>query len=188
MTIYIALLRGINVGGNHVIKMAELRSVFEEMGFSNVQSYIQSGNVLFETQEENERQLRERIEKKLSDAFQYKSTVLIRTAEELGELAANCPFSAEAIVEAEAMGPWESLYVSMLTVEPSSEKIEQLKAVESGQDEFRVTGRDVYLLLRQSVRHSKLAAALQKLELPSTVRNWKTLNKLVKLSEAMRSG
>lgn len=183
MTIYIALLRGINVGGKNIIKMAELKHMFEAMGMGQVQTYIQCGNVLFES-EEAEGTLRKRIEREIELAFGFSIAVMLRTAEELKRIAANCPFSEEEICEAEASAEGESLYVSFLLEEPTQEGIDRLSAFESESDKYRIEGREIFLLFRQSIRKSKLANNLQKLNVPATVRNWKTINKLVDLVSA----
>jgi uncharacterized protein (DUF1697 family) len=187
MTIYIALLRGINVGGKNIIKMAELKRMFEAMGMGQVQTYIQSGNVLFES-EEAEEPLRKRIEREIEAAFGFSVIVILRTAEELKRIAANCPFSKEEVSEAEASSEGESLYVSFLLEEPSREGMERLSAFESESDKYRIEGREIFLLFRHSIRNSKLANNLQKLNVPATVRNWKTINKLVALVALFCSG
>jgi uncharacterized protein (DUF1697 family) len=184
MTIYIGLLRGINVGGKNMIKMAELKRMFEAMGLSRVQTYIQSGNVLFESEEEEE-PLRKRIEHEIEVAFGFLVTVILRTAEELKTIAANCPFSEEEVSKAEASSVGESLYVSFLLKEPSKEGIERLSAFKSESDDYRIRGREVFLLFSHSIRNSKLANNLQKLDIPATVRNWKTTKKLAALASAM---
>lgn len=184
MTIYIALLRGINVGGKNMIKMGELKRTLEAMGLSRVQTYIQSGNVLFESEEEEE-PLRKRIEQEIEVAFGLSITVVLRRSEELKRVAMHCPFSAEEVSRAEASSKGETLYVSFLLKEPSLEGIERLRAVKSEGDKYQIEGRDVFLLFRQSIRKSKLANSLEKLDVPATVRNWKTINKLVALASAM---
>jgi uncharacterized protein (DUF1697 family) len=164
--------------------MTELKSTFEAMGLSRVQTYIQSGNVLFEASEEEE-PLRKRIEHEIEEVFGFSVSVIIRTAKELTTIAANCPFSEEAISEAESSSEGESLYVSLLLEEPSQVGIERLSTFRSESDEYQLVGREIYLLFRHSIRNSKLASNLQKLDVPATVRNWKTINKLVTLAHAM---
>ena len=183
MAIYVALLRGINVGGKNKIKMADLKAAFEELGFSGVQTYIQSGNVLFESNE-GEEALVKRIENKLEDAFGFPIPVILRTSVELEQLIAGCPFSEEEVREAEAASDAESLYVGLLTQPPAQERIESLSAYKSQTDKFSLIGRDVYLLFHDSIRNSKLAANRHKLKIPLTTRNWKTLNKLVQMAKA----
>lgn len=183
MSIHIALLRGINVGGHNKIKMAELKSMFELMGFQRVQTYIQSGNVLFES-EEDEETLRIRIEKEIEKVFSISLIAVIRTALEFEEIIKNCPFSETILSEKEASSKVETLYVSLMLESPAPEAIEQLSAFQNESDEFRIQGREVYLFFRNGVRNSKLANNLNKLNVPSTMRNWKTINKINELAKA----
>lgn len=184
MAVYIALLRGINVGGKNIIKMAELKRMFEALGLCKIQTYIQSGNVLFKSNEDEEA-LRRKIEREVGVVFGISSPVILRTVSELEGIILNCPFSAEEISEAEASSEAESLYVSLLTHAPSQEEIDRLNAYKSADEEYRIIEKEVYLLFRHSIRNSKLANNLQKLDAAATVRNWKTLNKLVGLAKAM---
>lgn len=184
MTIYIAFLRGINVGGKTIVKMAELKKLFEELGLMNVKTYIQSGNVLF-TSEELEASLTERMESALHKTFGFEITVVIRTLPELERILAGCPFSEEEILAAKATAVGESLYVAMLPREPLAEKLPLVEAYRTDQEEYFIHGRDVYLLFRDTVRTSKLANHLHKLGEPSTVRNWNTMGKLALLGKEM---
>ncbi|MGP4040170.1 DUF1697 domain-containing protein [Gracilibacillus sp. D59] len=177
MTIYIALLRGINVGGKNKIKMAELRNALETMGLNKVQTYIQSGNVLFESNQ-SEELLKEQIEKKIEEEFGFSVSVILRTSTELNQITGNCPFTEKPVSDAEASSEVESLYVALLPKIPSQKDIERLNGYKTEHENFQVKGRDIYLLFHRSIRSSKLANNLQKLGVPVTVRNWKTLNKL----------
>lgn len=184
MTIYIALLRGINVGGKNIIKMAELKRVFEAIGLREVQTYIQSGNILFKSNEA-EGPLRKKIEHEIEAIFGLSITVFLRTAAELEQIILNCPFSEKELSEAELSSKFEIQYVALLTHVPTQEKIEHLNVYKSENDEYRIIGRKVYLLFRHSIRNSKLANNLHKLDVPATVRNWKTINRLMALAKAM---
>lgn len=185
MTIYIALLRGINVGGKNMIKMAELKKVLQDLGLCDVKTYIQSGNVLFKSNEE-EGALKIKIENAIEAEFGFPVPVILRKAEELEKIAASCPFSEEAVKSAEATSEGESLYVSLMQYEPSKEAEERVVPYRTESDEYVIMGREVYLLFHKSIRNSKLANNLHKLGSPSTVRNWKTLNKLIELSKEMK--
>lgn len=178
MIIYLALLRGINVGGKNKIKMADLKQMFETLGFDKVETYIQSGNIIFESTETADK-LQTVITNEILKTFGFSISVIIRTATELERIIRGCPFSQEEIAAAESANTeGESLYVSLLTETPPAERKESLNTYRSTEDEFQIKDRDVYLLLRHSIRNSKLANNLQKLEVPSTTRNWKTMNKL----------
>jgi uncharacterized protein (DUF1697 family) len=165
-----------------MIKMTELKRLFEEMGFGRVQTYIQSGNVLF-TAEEAEQPLRQRIEGEIEVVFGFPLTVVLRTAAELRQLIANCPFEADALQDG------ERLYVSLLAEAPSQEGIEHLLAYNSEIDECRVVGRDVFALYWQRLSDSKLQNNLleHKLGVRATARNWRTLNTLAPLARAIEA-
>lgn len=187
MPVYIAFLRGINVGGKNVIKVADLKRTFESLGLNRVQTYIQSGNVLFESNEEEE-PLHDRIERNLEALLHIPITVILRTAGELELPVKNLPFSEEEISRAEsAAAGVESLYVALLERSPSQEECARLDAYGSQTDECRVIGREVFLLFHHSIRDSKLANNLHRLDMRMTVRNWKTMKKLVELASAMAS-
>lgn len=185
MTIYIALLRGINVGGKNIVKMADLKRVFEAIGLREVRTYIQSGNVLFKSDKE-EKALRNKIEHEIEANFGYSVTIVLRTASELEQVFLNCPFSADEIAEAESASGLESLYVALLSSSPSQDDIVAFNACKSQNEEYKILGREVFLLFRKSIRNSKLANNLQKLDISVTVRNWKTIGKLTQLVKEMR--
>jgi len=178
MTIYIALLRGINVGKHHRIKMADLKSLLETMGLTKVKTYIQSGNVLFEAKDEAE-QLSQRLEDEISRTFGFPVPVILRTAEEYEQIIRDCPYSIDSLKEG------ESIQLAFLAEEPSQAKTEILRSFESEPDECFIKGKEVYLFLRQSILDSKLASQLTKLGVPATVRNWKTVIKLSTMVEAL---
>jgi uncharacterized protein (DUF1697 family) len=164
--------------------MADLKSALEAAGFARVEPYIQSGNVLFES-DEKEEALQKKIESVLEENFQIPAAAVLRTAGELEQLVRNCPFTKAEIAQAESLNSeGESLYVCLLARAPAQDKTESLNAFKSADDDYRISNRDLYLLLRHSIRNSKLANKLQKLDTPGTVRNWKTLNKLLELAKA----
>ncbi|AFM43162.1 hypothetical protein Desaci_4311 [Desulfosporosinus acidiphilus SJ4] len=182
MTTYIALLRGINVGGKNVIKMVDLKKVFEAMGLSDVQTYIQSGNVLFKSNEQEE-SLRNRLEHQIEATFGFSVTVVLRTSAELQQLISDYPFSEEETAAAAEGSDFESQYVALLTHEPLKEKIVSLDTYANTNNQFQIIGRDVFLLLHQSIRNSQLANNLYKLGVPATMRNWKTISKIAALAK-----
>ncbi|HLN60655.1 MAG TPA: DUF1697 domain-containing protein [Symbiobacteriaceae bacterium] len=178
MTTYIALLRGINVGGHNIIKMADLRTMLERMGLGFVQTYIQSGNVVFQS-EEAEEPLRRAMEEEIKRVFGFDVPVALRTAAELRAILARCPYPAENLL------PGESLLVSLLAAAPSPEGVDRLGAVSHEPDEFRLLGRELYLLCRQPIHKSKLTNQFfeKKLGVPVTARNWQTMTKLAALAD-----
>lgn len=184
MGILVAILRGINVGGNNKIKMSDLKRMFESIGLIRVETYIQSGNVIFESNEEEDT-LREKLEYEIEKNFGFSVVVVLRTVAELEQIMGDCPFSEEEVREAElSNSEGESLYVALLTKAASKEKYDYLTTFKSESNECRIKNRDIYLLFRHSIRNSKLANNLQKLDVPATVRNWKTINRLYALAKA----
>ena len=177
MTIYIALLRGINVGGKNRIKMDELRKLMNSIGLNQVQTYIQSGNILFQS-EKGEETLCQLIESEIERVFGFLVNVIIRTSVELDKIIESCPFSEEEIVEAESTSERERLYVALLQEIPNQERMNQLSTFKREDERFLNEGKEIYLLFNKSIRNSKLANNLQKLDVPCTVRNWKTINRL----------
>jgi len=182
MTVYIGMLKGINVGKSRRMKMEDFRMLLERIGLKGVETYIQSGNVIFEAEEEED-SVRKSIEEGIEAEFGFEAAVIVRKASELKNLIEGCPFTPEEILQyEESNDEGESFYVALLTEEPSAETVRKLESLRTENDDFRINGRDVYILLRHSIRKSKMAASLQKLEEGSTVRNWKTLNKLNELA------
>ncbi|PEZ04131.1 cytoplasmic protein [Bacillus sp. AFS018417] len=180
MAIYIALLRGINVSGHNKVKMVELRHMLETMGLSRVQTYIQTGNILFESAEDTA-SLRFRIEDEIRKTFGISITVVLRTSTEFEAIIEHCPYTDVAL------GKGESVHVSILTEEPQQKVVELLLGSERDNDEYYIHGREIYFLFRQSILDSKLAKNLQKLGNTATTRNWNTINKLAALLKAMQA-
>ena len=183
MTRYIALLRGINVGAGNRIRMEALRRLFEEHGFSGVEAYIQSGNVLF-SYDRTEVEISDVIVRLLLEGAQIKTTVVLRNSLELHSLVSACPFSAEEIDTAQRENTeGESFYVALLPQAPAESVVAKLNEIPADGDRFVIVGRDVYVLLRRSIRNSKLAVKLQKLLPEATLRNWNTITKLNELAK-----
>ena len=178
MTIYIALLRGINVGGHKIIKMADLKQLLETMGLSKVKTYIQSGNVVFESNEEADK-LCQRIEQQINTTFGFPVPVILRTSKEWEQIIDSCPYPVETLLEG------ENVHLTLLSEIPSQEALNQLTKFQSDIDQYHVQGKEIYLFFRQSFRDSKLPLQFQKLGVSSTIRNWKTTVKLATMTKAM---
>lgn len=179
MSKYIALLRGINVGGNKIIKMQELKAMFESLGFTGVTTYIQSGNVVFEGGTATDGTLSALIGGRIKEVFGFDVSVIIRTAAELERTLANNPFPPEAPED------HKRLYVSFLPGEPSEEALEKLRPYEKGADKLRVIGKEMYVLYAVSASRSALFnVSFDKIfGQPVTARNWNTVSKLAHLCE-----
>ena len=178
MTIYAALLREIHVGGKNKMKMADLRDLCNEIGFTHVQTYMQSGNLIFlsDLDKDNVRQL---LENAIQQKFQLKLVVILRTYEELEQIIEQCPFSSEEIEASMWDSTPESLYIALLLQSPLPERVNQLSiSYEDRTDRYVVLQDTVYLLFKDS----ELANRLAKLAALSTMRNWKTMTKLVEMA------
>jgi uncharacterized protein (DUF1697 family) len=142
MTRYIAFLRAINVGG-HTVKMDVLRQPFEALGLAGVETFIASGNVVFETAAKTPRTLEKKIEQRLREALGYEVVTFIRTAAELAAIAQYQPFSPAVLETAQAFN------IAFLTdaLEAASQK--KLLALKTDIDDFHVQGREVYWLCRR---------------------------------------
>ena len=180
MPIYIAMLRGINVSGQKLIKMERLRASIEDLGFDEVQTYIQSGNVVFKTANQSADKLAKKIADKILSEFGFVVAVLIRTADETAAVVRGNSFLKET-------GSDESkFYVTFLSenAPPAAEKTLAVLATES--ERFKVCGREIYLCFPDGSGKTKLSnsAIEKKLSLQATTRNWKTLNTLLAMAQS----
>ena len=180
---YIALLRGINVGTSGRIRMDALKQLMENAGFTRVSTYIQSGNLLFNS-ELSEKDAKETIEHTLKENVNIATTAVLRSASEFSDIIAQCPFSKDELQAASlANTEGESFYVCLLPQPPAPDALKKLDGLPAQDDRFVVSNRTIYLLLRQSIRVSKLAIRLQRLFPEMTVRNWSTMMKLNELAK-----
>jgi len=178
MKSYIALLRGINVAGQKKIKMDALKAVFEQMDLLNVRTYIQSGNVLFESGEKDEAALAKRIERGIEEAFGFQVPVVLRTEEQLADVVRRNPYELSGRPET------DSLYVTFLRTVPSEEAVASCLALRNEIDEFIIDGLEVFVLIHKSYGESKFSNNFmeKKLKTVATTRNWETVNKLLGMS------
>ena len=177
METYIAILRGINVGKKQVV-MADLKRLLETAGLSDVQTYIQSGNVVFRHEKQDEKTMARRLETLLTANYGFDVPVLVRSAREWDETLAANPF-----LQRENTAP-DKLHVTFLADAPEPALLEKLETVDFKPDEFAVVGRDVYLYCPDGYGRTKLSNTFfeKKLKVSATTRNWATVNKLGELS------
>src|SRR5262245_35630213 len=135
MTKYIAFLRAINVGG-HIVRMDKLKSLFEDLKFSNVETFIASGNVIFETNAKDELTLEKKIAKHLEKFLGYEVDTFLRTTKELIEIEKRSPFTAKK--------KDDSVYVSFLHQEPNKEAKSDLLALKNKFNDFAILGTEIY--------------------------------------------
>jgi uncharacterized protein (DUF1697 family) len=169
-TTFVALLRGINVGGN-ILKMDALRALCTSLGAENVRTYVQSGNIVFAASG-SATDWTERLEKKLVGKTRLPVSVLVRTAAEIATIAASNPFLKERGIEVIRLG------VKFLQQQPSKEALANLRGLEIGSERFHVAGRELYLHCPEGFGKSKLYLLDKVLGQRTTVRNWNTVSKL----------
>jgi uncharacterized protein (DUF1697 family) len=171
--IYVALLRGINVGGSRSLKMTDLKAAFEQAGCTNVATYIQSGNVVFAHAVKSEATLRDLLEAALAKKAGFEVDVVLRTRSELAKVIAHNPFGRAKP---------EQLHVFFLPQKPASSVLSAIDAKPFAPEAFALEGREVYLFLPNGLGRSKLAVTLMRKLKDATARNWRTTEKLVAMS------
>jgi uncharacterized protein (DUF1697 family) len=170
---YVAFLRAVNVGGR-VVKMDKLRALFEAMRFANVETFIASGNVLFDTRSVDTAALEQRIEAHLERSLGYEVLTFVRTPAEVAAAAAYEPFG-----DPTEIGPTHGIYVAFLKAEPSRDAQEKLLSYRTKTDDLYVRGREVHWRAVKSLRESLFTGALLEKTLgPATMRNVSTVRKL----------
>jgi len=176
---YIALLRGINVSGQKKIKMVDLKNLFEAIGFKNVKTYIQSGNVIFDYKHSDIEKLANEIEKKISETFGFFVNTIIRTYEELRNIINNNPFVKELNVEL------DNLYVTFMLDIPDSSTVMLLDVKKEVDEKLSIISREIYLYCPNGYGKTKLNNVMveKKLKTVATTRNWKTINNLLEISK-----
>jgi len=183
MSRFIAFLRAINVGG-HTVKMDHLRQLFESLGFSSVETFIASGNIVFETTARNARALERKIECRLQEALGYEVATFIRTDAELADIANYQPFRPSDLDAAVALN------IAFLADALHDESKLKLMALRTDIDDFHVHGREIYWLCRRKQSESTFSnAVLEKtLGRPSTLRGANTIKKIAAKCGSSRSG
>jgi uncharacterized protein (DUF1697 family) len=178
-TTYVALLRGINVGGKNPLPMKELAAEFVAAGCEHVRTFIQSGNVVFSAPAGyDESDLTRLLCARLAERFGYMAPLILRTTEELRAAITNNPYLAVG-------APEETIHIMFLTATPDAARVEKLDPDRSPGDTFVVLGREIYLRLPTGMARTKLTNAYfdTKLGVTSTARNWRTTTKLLELME-----
>ena len=179
MKTYVAILRGINVSGKNKIKMDALKSSFSSLGFEKVQTYIQSGNVVFQYQEMSSEDLAELINKQILDDFGFDVPVLVLEAVQLASILKNNPFVGDESKEV------QFLHVTFLKEHPANVNEEKITAHVKGAEEFAISDGVVYLYCPHGYGKTKLNNNFfeSQLKVPATTRNWKTTLKLLEIAK-----
>ena len=175
---YIALFRGINVGGNHVLPMKALRLVVEKNGCDHVQTYIQSGNVVFRSAVSDASRLAKQLSAAVSRSHGFEPRVLVLTRAELERAAAGNPFP-------EADQNPRSLHLFFLAERPKRADLKALEALQAKSERFALEGKIFYLHTPGGFGTSRLAARVERLlDVEATARNWRTVKALLDMANA----
>jgi uncharacterized protein (DUF1697 family) len=182
MPIYISLLRGINVGGHKRIKMDRLRESFETLGFAQVRTYIQSGNVVFKAGKLPPAALSTKIEERILSDFGFSVSVISRAADEIANTIKKNPFLSQPGIDP------EKLHVAFLSEVPAPSALKKLETLTVKPDQSRCLGKEVYLYFPNGVSGSSLWKHPLDgvLSVVTTMRNWKTVNTLDQLCRDCR--
>jgi uncharacterized protein (DUF1697 family) len=172
------MIRGINVGGRKRVKMEELQRIYGSMGFQNVRTYVQSGNVVFESPESDSMEMLAReIEKKISTSFGFDEVVvLVRTTDDFRKLIQDTPFGGLDDGK---------IHVTFLSREPQSLPAEEIGRAKDRAEAYAICGKEIYLFCPNGYGRTKLSNNFfeRKLKVRATTRNWKTINALLAMAE-----
>lgn len=183
MAVIISMLRGVNVGGHNKIKMDALRSLYVSLEFKDPQTFIQSGNVIFHTQDKNPTLLSKRIQDAIHRKFGFRSDVVLRTASELRDVIANTPFPSSRNLDP------SKVLVTFLADKPAAQTCKVLLNLKCAPEELHIRGRELYIYFPNGMARPKLAWPLieRTLRVSGTSRNWNSVNKMLRLAESLEA-
>ena len=183
MNKYISILRGINVSGQKIIKMAKLKSNFESCGFTNVQTYIQSGNVVFCSDIKSRLKIKERIENKIIEVYNFSVPTFILTKSKIEKAITGIPFDVSKI-------DFSKVSITFLDSVPKNNSIENIEKFQGKNEKIVITEDVIYLYCPDGFGKTKLSNNFfeKKLNVTATSRNWKTTNKLSEMIKELDCG
>lgn len=181
MTVWISMLRGVNVGPHNRIKMDALRGVYESLRLADPRTYVQSGNVLFRAKQQNPVTLASKIQSGIEDAFGFRPAVILRTTEEFKAAIAANPFAKRRDVEP------PKLLVTFLSGEPGAEAQATIRGLKADREELQLIGRELYIYFPDGAGKSKLpwSSVERLLKVTGTARNLNSVVKMMEMAEAM---
>ena len=172
MPTYIGLLRGVNVGGHNKVSMSALRELHESLGHTDVATYIQSGNVVFTA---TKPVTPASLERAINDEFGIDVTVVLRSRADMKRIVTANPFADKDL---------KTVHVGFMASKPAPAAVRALDADQFAPEAFAIKGADLYLHLPNGMGRTKLPAHLdRKLKIPTTIRNWNTVCKLLELAD-----
>ena len=179
MTTHLALLRGINVSGHNMIKMEALKTTLEAIGFQNVQTYIQSGNVFVDTDEENASKVGFIIKQEIFKVFGHEVPIVVVNKDDLAVCFKNNPYLKEKDVDT------KKIYVAFVSTTLKSDNINDLKISQFKPDEASIDGNKIYIKYNVGAGKTRFDQKYieKKLNVTATIRNWNTVTQLLKIYE-----
>jgi uncharacterized protein (DUF1697 family) len=182
MNVVISMLRGVNVGGHHLIRMDVLKALCESLGLLNVQTYLQSGNVIFATNERDLDQLATAIENAIEQRCGFRCDVMLRTIAGLRDVVRANPFATRQGIDP------ARLAVIFLAKDPGQEARDKVLALKIEPEELRMAVREYYIYFPLGMGQSKAPVAIAKaLKVPGTGRNWNSVTKMLEMAEKLES-
>lgn len=175
MKTYIVLLRGINVSGQKKIKMADLKKFLEDIGFKNVRTYIQSGNIIFEYKKTSQTDLANKIKNEIQKQYSFEVPTLVLTSDCIKNILDNSPWGKDKNTD--------QMYFTLLGKQTLSENIIKIKKENYLPDKFLIDGKVIYLYLPNGYGKTKLNNNFfeKRLKVQATTRNWNTLKKILEI-------
>lgn len=179
MQTYISILRGINLGGHNTIKMEALKKLLSECGLSNIDTYIQSGNVVYQFKSTDTKKLDSIIRDKIAQEFSIEVPVITQTIDEFRLIVKNNPFAKNKTKDA------SFFHITFLSDKPQKENLDKITSIRYQPDEFAIIDKAVYLYCPNGYGNTKLSNKFleTKLKVAATTRNWKTANELITIGD-----
>jgi uncharacterized protein (DUF1697 family) len=183
MPTLISMLRGINVSGQKTIRMAELKTIYESLGYTRVTTYVQSGNVVFDCADQDVSALSGSLEKEIARRFGFSVGVIVRHSADFGRVIASNPFVTHRNEDP------QKLHVTFLASLPSAVALNNLKGPVDTTDEYFLSGTEIYLFCPNGYGKTKLSNSFfeKKLSVLATTRNWKTVTALYSLANSRKN-
>jgi uncharacterized protein (DUF1697 family) len=183
MPVIVAMLRGVNLGAHNRIKMDALRDLCGSLDLLDVQTYVQSGNIVFRTKERNLSALAKKIRSGIEKKFGFNPEIILRSTSDLRNVIAKNPFAEMKDIEP------GKLLVDFLSSEPSTDACKSVRAIKTDPEKLHIDGREMYIYFPNGAGRSKLSwPALEKiLKTPGTARNWNSVTKLLAMAEELEA-
>ena len=179
MKTFISMLRGINISGHRLIKMDALKALYAELGFTHIQTYIQSGNVIFKHRNTDLQEFKKLIADGIREKFGFEVPVIVKEMDELKQIIASNPFLKDSKKDI------SKIYLTFLSTVPDSERFCKIGEGQNFEEEYKLTGNSIYIYCPNGYGNTKLSTNFLegKLKLSATSRNWKTTLELMRIAE-----